>query len=327
MLEIKSMEKYTDGVHVRLNDYADIKTVKCTVANIGDEIIPTGFTFSGSPIFSYDTYKKYLNGNHYARVYVEVEYKVKELELEERLFNTAEGIDNYIVDLETLHHIMNIRSVAYNKKHIKLDEFVWKGILKFDQFGQTMYLFNIEYEDYVLERIKYGTVHASTFGMYCKSWSATFKPIPEQNEVCTECGKSFTLNDINDYDTKREKGFHKDCLKLYNNKKQLEEFKEVFLKIYDLNELKFTETPNKYCSCNHCATWFIVSTPDGDIQIGWRKRVINIVWLDNYKSFTEIFESEDVTKGFSEWDKERFIHAWSIEKAVEYLNKAKNSIS
>lgn len=77
------------------------------------------------------------------------------------------------------------------------------------------------------------------------------------------------------------------------------------------------EIPNGYCPdycCKHLP-WFIVTTQVGLIKIGWRKRVIEIDWSETHrtKSSHELFASEDVTKG------EREIHAWSYEKARDYI--------
>jgi len=336
MLEIQRLEssissKFGDRVHLNLNDYAEPNSIKCKIANIGEEIIPDMFSYAGTPYFPYETFMKYSNGDHYARVYVEIEYKKKELELDENVFNTSNGINSYITNLETLHRIMDIRYIATKKKkkNMKLNEFVWRGILKFDQFGQTMFLSKQEFIENTPTEVKNGTVNPITFGRYCKMWSGTFKNIPDQDDICPECGNKWTIDNIVDYVTIEQKDYkqipyHKDCLKIHNNEKQLKEFQDVFKDVYNLSELKFNAIPNEYCSCDKCASWFIVSTPDGNIKIGWRKRVINIEWLENYKVFKETFVSEKTTTFIGEV--QRGIHAWSIEKAKEYLSKAKNSI-
>jgi len=327
MLECKQLETGWDHVYLNLSDYAETESIKCKIANIGEEIIPDSFSYGGSPNFTYETFKKYSNGNHYARVYVEVQYQTKKLELDENVFNTAQGINNYVTDLKTLHHIMNIRSIAKNKKNIKLNEFVWKGLLKFDQFGQTMFIYDQEFHKNTPDWVRNGTVDTDTFGCYCERWTGTFKNIPNQDDICPECGNKWTINNISDYITIEQVGYHKDCLRIHKTNKQLKKFQEIFKDVYDLDELQFKAIPNEYCPCEHCASWFIISTPDGDIKIGWRKRVINIEWLDNYKKFEENFKSEDVTRGFGKYgDNDRSIHAWSIEKAKEYLIRAKNSI-
>lgn len=330
MIEIKQLETCMSGVYLELKDYADKNSIKCKIANIGEEIIPESYSYNGTPYFAYDTFMKYANGDHYARVYIEVEYKSKDLELNTETFNTAFGISEYIKDLKTLHHIMNIRAVAYHKKGIKLNEFVWNGILKFDQFGQTMFLSEQEFSEDIPQYIKTKTIDMETFNLYCKRWSGTFKHIPNEDDICLYCGKKWSINDITDFVTIEGKehnliGYHKDCLREHNNELQLIEFQDVFSKVYALHNLKFTSIQNEYCSCERCSSWFIVSTPHGDIKIGWRKRVINIEWLDNYNTFAENFESEDVTKG-GNLEGLRYIHAWSIDKAIEYLSRAKDSI-
>lgn len=74
---------------------------------------------------------------------------------------------------------------------------------------------------------------------------------------------------------------------------------------------------NGYCSracCEH-RPWFSVTTRSGAITIGRRKRVITIDWSGSLitAQAKELFPREDVTKG------ERMIHAWSLEKAQEYI--------
>lgn len=82
----------------------------------------------------------------------------------------------------------------------------------------------------------------------------------------------------------------------------------------------FTESiPNGYCdrSCCEHLPWFKVATPVGYIRVGWRKRVIVIDWSDAplvSAKAEELFPDEDVTK------EGRLIHAWSYEKAREYLD-------
>jgi hypothetical protein len=194
MLEIKRFETGGDEnglcAYLNLNDYAQEDTIKCRIANIGDEIIPIRTSYNSNPFFSYETFEKYSKGNHYARIYVEVEYQPKELELDKRIFNTVQGINNYITDLETLHHIMNIRSVAYNKKKIKLEEFIWRGTLYFDQFGQTQFIYDQKFiNDRAEQFIRSNTIYKDVFYSYCEGYISTFKNLPEKDEVCPHCGK------------------------------------------------------------------------------------------------------------------------------------------
>lgn len=78
------------------------------------------------------------------------------------------------------------------------------------------------------------------------------------------------------------------------------------------------EIPNGYCSRWCCAhlPWFIVTTKVGRITAGWRKRVIQISWEPSAGETAEVlFPEEDVTKNG------RLIHAWSLEKARQYVSR------
>lgn len=60
-----------------------------------------------------------------------------------------------------------------------------------------------------------------------------------------------------------------------------------------------------------------VTTAKGVISIWWRKRVIEIDWSDSdvHDLASTLFPNEDVTKC------EYSIHAWSYDKAKEYIKK------
>jgi len=71
------------------------------------------------------------------------------------------------------------------------------------------------------------------------------------------------------------------------------------------------ETQNPHC-------WWLVKTPAGLIEIGWRKRVIEINWSDtNVKA---VITKDDVTKS------ETMVHAHTKEKALEYLTELRRQM-
>lgn len=78
------------------------------------------------------------------------------------------------------------------------------------------------------------------------------------------------------------------------------------------------EIPNGYGQSwhNRHLPWFIVTTAIGRFKIGWRKRVIHIEWTETVgtKPAEALFADEDVTKA------DRVIHAWSLEKAKQYID-------
>jgi hypothetical protein len=57
--------------------------------------------------------------------------------------------------------------------------------------------------------------------------------------------------------------------------------------------------------------WWLVKTKAGLIEIGNRKRVMSISWEDT--NIRKVLTSDDTTKS------ETYIHAWTDEKALEYL--------
>ena len=61
----------------------------------------------------------------------------------------------------------------------------------------------------------------------------------------------------------------------------------------------------------------MITTRIGHIKMGWRKRVISIDWsgTEVQAKAQDLFPTEDVTK------LEKSIHAWTEEKAAEYLDK------
>lgn len=58
--------------------------------------------------------------------------------------------------------------------------------------------------------------------------------------------------------------------------------------------------------------WWLVRTPFGMIQIGWRKKVIEINWHDTGLAAIDL-TTDDVTKF------DYLVHAWSELDAVKYL--------
>lgn len=59
--------------------------------------------------------------------------------------------------------------------------------------------------------------------------------------------------------------------------------------------------------------WWFVKTQFGWVEIGWRKRVIQINWSDIGGARGIDVTADDVTKD------NFYVHAWSIPKALEYL--------
>ena len=93
------------------------------------------------------------------------------------------------------------------------------------------------------------------------------------------------------------------------------------------NVLRAWELPNKYQgpyayyyqdTGYRRDPWWLVKTEYGLIEIGWRKRVISIDWDDT--DLLKTITADDVTK------RPTMVHAWSIEKALEYLRALRKAL-
>lgn len=63
--------------------------------------------------------------------------------------------------------------------------------------------------------------------------------------------------------------------------------------------------------------WWLLLTDIGPLQIGARKRVLHVQW--DACRVRAIVTQDDVTKG------ETYVHAWSAEKAIEYLRELRRA--
>lgn len=219
-------------------------------------------------------------------------------------FDNENDVKEYIKDLKTLHEVEKYRYNQGYNLHKRLSDFkIFNGQLWFDTCGNTLV--------------------RETVDCFCDSYSHL--QLPKEEDICSYCGKHFNVYHLEDIlITGSDILYHKVCSRYNMIDIATKEFKDIFSKVYDLHDLEFRAIPNQYDNWEGYEPWFIVTTPNGDIKIGWKKRVINIEWLDNYKHFTEKFEDENVTRQFD--DGKRLIHAWGRDKCTEYLTRAKNSV-
>ncbi len=346
ILENKHMERYfSEGKgcygHITLNNLAIPSSVKVTV--LGKEVIPESFDSYGHPnftdeqetMFSFEEDNlKRQNGGEYTPVKAEISYKKRTFNEKRRSFNSLKGIEKSLKSLADLNKMLENRRMfrkAYPNK--RLFEYMIFGCFWLDQFGQVWSVEkkykgklktkgNVEYfktfskrnlsEDYVL-----------TSGGYC---------IPAADSICPCCGKKLTLEDINNNPCVYVNGkyYHDKCWRNYRRITEINKFTNNMMDfLYKETDYSYELLPNGYCDRDCCShiPWFLFHTIDGDIIMGWRKRVISIEWQENYKPFDmeKLFGKEDVTK----WENngKRGIHAWGKDKAYEYLSKVLKTVN
>ncbi len=98
---------------------------------------------------------------------------------------------------------------------------------------------------------------------------------------------------------------------------------------YELANDYWPDCP-EYADIRRRSPWWLVKTEYGLIEIGWRKRVINIDWFDTpYRSGVskfadgrdiQILTSDEVTKD------ESMVHAYGYHKALQYLGELRHRL-
>lgn len=117
--------------------------------------------------------------------------------------------------------------------------------------------------------------------------------------------------------------YHSSCSRLDLASKNEASFREIFVKAGFMFSIMH-HLPNGYSHDSSGPPWFKVETEVGSITLGWRRSVININWSETShtgKDILQLFAAEDVTRG------ETYIHAWGVEKAIEYLSKIRETLS
>lgn len=89
-------------------------------------------------------------------------------------------------------------------------------------------------------------------------------------------------------------------------------------KLHQLENKYWPDVP-VYAELRRTSPWWLVRTPFGEIEIGWRKRVMSIDWSDT--KLRELITEDDVTKD------EHLVHAWTYVKALEYLSNLRKLLA
>lgn len=320
--------------HIKLTHLAKPETMEITLE--GETIIPERFNIYGEPIFSeemtmlYEWKQDQIRRNPETKNFnleFDISYELQDFTVSRDEFDTVEGISKSLTNLGTFRDMLNNRRLwrKYTEEKIYLNEFVVFGRYKLDVFGQVLTITSENIPD--LPEV----CTLDYFNSKVPQYSASFTTyIPDEGSCCPCCGKKFTIDDLRStvFDLTNGKISHDSCRRNYYHNKEIDKISRCLVDlVYDENP-KFDLLSNGYCNrecCTHIP-WFMFHTSDGDIKIGWRKRVISIEWQENFKPFNmEIFDDENVTK----WGNTgvRGIHAWGTDKAYEYLKKVKEVVN
>ena len=326
--------------HIKLSEMASPLTVRVYLED--KEIVPDSFDCFGYPIFSEEQariyrlknfeYKKITGENEDLKL--EVSYRIDSSWISRSSFDTAAGIEKSLVGLIEFNRVINERK-RYIKRHPNetLNSFVVFGRYLLDDRAQ---LWSIERNkrDKVVTKVQVESLekfNQNNPSGYSFVRGEKQLVVPKPKSICPCCGKQLTIYDVkDDYCIGVDgKVYHESC---YHELEKCNEILEIIVNIvgcaYRADEYRYELLPNGYCNGSCCAhiPWFLVHTRYGDIIIGKRKRVISIEWQENFKLFdmNELFASENVTK-WSEKGKQG-IHAWTINKAIVYLMKVKDSL-
>jgi len=265
-----------------------------------------------------------------------------------RKYDSEDGIRDYIRTFKGLHDLQKARHEAGYKRNEQLKQWIVLGRYFFDNCGNFGVMKFSEYEGVssVISKLD-DVISADTFYKVFKdlhySWGISNQfAIPPLEARCDYCNEDWAVANAHDsyyhrsYTSDNEviKWYHIGCRLLDNELTSMKYFSEITSKA-GLTKSPIVLIPNEYYLDQddpYTSPWALIKTYKGDIKVGWRKRVINIDWKDLYdkkiantneKDYEirwsingeKLFANEDVTKS------EHMIHAWSLEKAVEYITK------
>jgi hypothetical protein len=111
---------------------------------------------------------------------------------------------------------------------------------------------------------------------------------------------------------------HRACLQAKVDRAAMAAFAKAFEDAGLRTGIGLVEVENEYGSRSYRGPWYVAMTEIGEVRVGWRKRVIEVVFPD-WVPVGTLFAKEDVTKSA------HLIHAWGYDKLAEYLKAAKKA--
>lgn len=343
-IEKKRIESFGTGKgsigHITLDKLAIPETVKVTL--LGEPVIPESFDCYGHPNFTEEqemlyTFKqeelKRQNGGKYTPLEAEIVYEERIFDVPRSTFDTVRGIEKSLLSLSDLNEMLQNRRIFLEVHESEsLNEYMLFGCFWLDEFGQIM---SVEKTAKGKLKTKGDVEDYETFRRHNSdgfTLTSNGYDIPTAGSACPCCGKTFTIEDVKNNPCVYVDGkfYHDSCWRNYRKLTEVDKFTRRMMSfLYKDADYQFELLPNGYCRQDCCShiPWFLFHTIDGDIIMGWRKRVISIEWQENYKPFdmNKLFGTEDVTK----WEDggKRGIHAWGNDKAYEYLKKVLENVN
>ena len=325
---------------IRLSNlaYPREKDFEIKIGNL--EVIPVGFDTYGHPVISEEQFEIYQNmkaskERENKTLKVEVSYNRMPFCVKTELFDTVEGIESAIKKSTADGNLKEFKEMLVRRKQYAftgqlLHDFVIFGKYFLAKNGRVYNVKNVHYKDIPYEtemqerpdlRDTVATEELAGIEIITETH------LPNVGERCAICGKELTLKDIangafeeNDL---AEKG-HIECFAYYNDSVNWQKANSMIDAVYDKPATEeFFEIVDEDGVVKEVKR-YLYHTEDGDVSIRFKTKVIEIKWHGKFKpfDFEKIFENETSTKEINE-DGSKVIHAWSRDKVIDYLLRAK----
>ena len=321
---------------IRLSKLAYPREKDFTITMDGIEIKPIGYDTYGHPVISEEQFKLYnaLKSIHERKnenFSISVEYNAMPFCIRSELFDSVDGIEKSLLDLKLLKKMLVYRKqAAFSGK--ELNEFVIYNKYFLSKNG---HVYIVDFMSFDTEKLNNESVENRPDMKDVVSVDDLNEiivgkevHIPNEEERCVICGKVLKLEEVINADIfeneKAEKG-HISCFEKFEETVNWERANEIVDSAYDnfTSEIleEFFDEDDEIKSYKV----YLYHTSDGDFSIRFKNKVTEIKWFGKFKpfDFESLFENEMVTKKIE--GEERVIHAWSKDKAVEYLLRVKNS--
>jgi hypothetical protein len=190
---------------VMLSKYADPESIVVTYN--GQQVIPCGFTAQNDPYFSHEIYHEDEAGRITRGLpegLLKVSYREKELEPGPEIFDTLWGIRSYVQDLKTFWDIINNRQLYFQRYLRPRAEYLKNVFVAYGKIGLS-HSGRVDAFQCVpnLSSICGQIILYSHFidALRGQKFNMSFGcDIPNEDSVCSICGKKWTLDNLKGLD-------------------------------------------------------------------------------------------------------------------------------